>query len=182
MTMSHHQQATATPRALIVAGPNGAGKTTFSRLYLPHEGRCSTFINADLIAAGLSPFNPDKSAVHAAQIMVQAVADAVRRREDFAVETTLAGRSYIGRITAWKQAGYHVSLVFLALPSVELAIERVRLRVAQGGHDIPEAVIRRRFAAGWTNFQDTFRPLVDAWRLYDAGTTPPTLLAASSQP
>lgn len=139
------------PRALIIAGPNGAGKTTFSRQFLPREGHCPTYINADLIAAGLSPFDPAKSAIRAAKLMAQAIETAVQARQDFAVETTLAGRSYIGMISSWKRAHFQVGIVFLRLPSVELAIERVRLRVLQGGHHIDDSVIRRRFANGWKN-------------------------------
>jgi len=164
------------PRALIIAGPNGAGKTTFSRQFLPHEGRCLTFINADLIAAGLSPFDPARVAVQAAKIMATAINEAVAARQDFAVETTLAGRSYLGLIRAWKSNGYHVGIVFLRLPSADLAVDRVCLRVRQGGHDIPEPVIRRRFTQGWTNFTDLYRPLVDGWRIYDANEAPPQLI------
>jgi predicted ABC-type ATPase len=164
------------PRALIIAGRNGAGKTTFAKQFLPHEGNCLTFINADLIAAGLSPFAPELAAVHAAKLMAQAIGDAVAARIDFAVETTLSGRSYIGLIRAWKAAGYQLGLVFLRLPSADLGVDRVSLRVRQGGHDIPEPVIRRRFSQGWANFIDVYRPLADGWRLYDASETPPRLI------
>lgn len=157
------------PRCLIIAGPNGAGKTTFAREFLPAEGGCTTFINADLIAAGLEPFAPERAAIRAARLMAERIADAVARREDFAVESTLSGRSYASLIRSWRETGYRIGLVYLTLPSVELAILRVQLRVAQGGHDIPEAVIRRRFAQGWDNFQQLYRPLADAWQVYDAG-------------
>ena len=164
------------PRALIIAGPNEAGKTTFSRQFLPHEGHCPSFINADLIAAGLSPFDPARVAVQAAKLMARAIDEAVAERRDFAVETTLAGRSYLGLIRAWKSAGYHVGMVFLRLPSADLAVDRVSLRVRQGGHDIPEPVIRRRFDHGWTNFMELYRPLADGWRIYDANEAPPQLI------
>lgn len=108
--------------------------------------------------------------------MAQAIDAAVASRQDFAVETTLAGRSYLGLIQQWKETGYQVGLAFLCLPSADLAVERVRLRVQQGGHDIPETVIRRRFAQGWANFQDLYRPLVGAWQLYDARVLPPSLI------
>jgi predicted ABC-type ATPase len=169
-------------RALIFAGPNGAGKTTFAKEFLPQEGHCKTFINADLIAAGLSPFDPTKAAVQAAKLMARAIDTAVAERTDFAVETTLAGRSYIGLIQAWQSVGYRVGLVFLRLPSADLAVERVRLRVQQGGHDIPEPVIRRRFVQGWTNFTEIYRPLVDGWRLYDASALPARLIETGEQP
>lgn len=164
------------PRALIIAGPNGAGKTTFAKEFLPREGHCLTFINADLIAAGLSPFAPGLAAIPAAKLMARAINDAVAQRLDFAVETTLAGRSYITLIRQWQSNGYRVGLIFLRLPTADLAVERVRHRVRQGGHDIPEDVIRRRFVNGWANFTTLFQPLVDGWELYDASTMPPTLI------
>jgi predicted ABC-type ATPase len=170
------------PRALIIAGPNGAGKTTFAREFLPQEGRCLNFINADLIAAGLAPFSPDSASLQAAKLLAQAIDTAVAARHDFAVETTLSGRSYLGLIRAWRGAGYRVGLVFLRLPSADLAVERIRLRVQQGGHDIPEDVIRRRFAQGWANFQSLYRPLVDAWRLYDASELPVQLIESGENP
>lgn len=164
------------PRALIIAGPNGAGKTTFAKEFLPREGHCLTFINADLIAAGLSPFAPGLAAIPAAKLMALAINDAVAQRQDFCVETTLAGRSYLGLIRKWKSDGYRVRLIFLRLPTADLAVERVRQRVRQGGHDIPEDVIRRRFVNGWANFTTLFLPLVDGWDLYDANTMPPVLI------
>lgn len=170
------------PRALIIAGPNGAGKTTFAREFLPHEGRCRTFINADLIAAGLAPFAPETASLQAAKLMAQAIDAAVAARSDFAVETTLSGRSYLGLISAWKRAGYQVGLFFLKLPDVEMAVERVRIRVRQGGHDIPEVVIRRRFVQGWDNYQHLYRPLASDWRLYDASVLPPTLTESGQNP
>ena len=160
------------PRALIIAGPNGAGKTTFSREFLPQEGHCLAFINADLIAAGLAPFAPETAALEAARLMVRAMNTAVAGRQDFAVETTLSGRSYLGLIRQWQLDGYHVGLVFLRLSSASMAVERVRLRVQQGGHNIPQNVIRRRFDQGWANFQGLYRPLVNAWSLYDASEQP----------
>ena len=164
-------------RALIIAGPNGAGKTSFSREFLPREGHCPTYINADLIAAGLSPFDPTKSTIQAAKLMIQAIDNSVQARQDFAVETTLSGRSYIGMISAWKRSGFQVGIIFLRLPSVELAVNRVRLRVLQGGHHVEESVIRRRFTNGWKNFTEFYQILADDWRLYDASQTPPNLIA-----
>ncbi|HET6428394.1 MAG TPA: AAA family ATPase [Phycisphaerae bacterium] len=163
-------------RALIIAGPNGAGKTTFAREFLTGEGDCPTFINADLIAAGLSPFRPEMAAVEASRLMLEHVRRSVARRQDFAIETTLAGRAYLRMIPQWQEAGYWVDLLFLRLPSAELAIERVRQRVAQGGHDIPESDIRRRFDRGLRNFRDKYRYTVDAWQVYDASEWPPVLL------
>lgn len=170
------------PRALIIAGPNGAGKTTFAKQFLPREGGLTRFINADLIAAGLSPFAPETMAVRAAKLMVEAMGEMVRKRADFAIETTLSGRSYLGLVNSWQAIGYRVGLVFLTLPSPELAIQRVRLRVRQGGHDIPEDVIRRRFERGWLNFESAFKPLVDDWRLYDASVKPAFLIDKGKNP
>jgi predicted ABC-type ATPase len=155
------------PKIVIIAGPNGAGKTTFAREFLPNEAHCPDFVNADLIAAGLSPFRPETAAAHAGRIMLEEVAARVARRESFAFETTLAGRGYMRMIVQWRAAGYHVELLFLSLPSPEMAIMRVAGRVAQGGHAVPEDVIRRRFAAGWRNFRAHYMRLVDSWVLYD---------------
>jgi predicted ABC-type ATPase len=119
-------------RILVLAGPNGAGKTTFAREFLPDEAQCPTFVNADLIAAGLSPFRPDAAAMRAGRLMLELIADLVARGQSFAFETTLADRGYVRRISAWQAAGYHVTILFLALPSVDAAIQRVRERVAQG--------------------------------------------------
>ncbi len=166
---------------IIIAGPNGAGKTTFAREFLPQEADCPTFINADLIAQGLSPFRPEAAAVRAWRIMLEMIADCVRRGESFAFETTLSGRGYAQMFPGWKRAGYHVAIFFLELPSVELAFGRVADRVAQGGHDIPEAVIRRRFTAGRRNFLQLYKPLADAWRHYDNAGDKSVLLASSNE-
>ncbi|CAG0991181.1 hypothetical protein BURK2_02396 [Burkholderiales bacterium] len=140
------------PRIIIIAGPNGAGKTTFAREFLPNEAGCPIFVNADLIAAGLSPFAPELAAVKAARLMLEAIAGHAARRESFAFETTLAGRGYCSMIPKWQQRGYTIKLIFLALPHVEFALARVAARVAQGGHNISEIVVRRRFVAGLDNF------------------------------
>lgn len=163
-------------RILILAGPNGAGKTTFAREFLPDEARCPTFVNADLIAAGLSPFRPELAAMRAGRLMLELIGDLVARGESFAFETTLADRGYVRRIAEWQSAGYHVTILFLSLPSADAAIQRVRLRIAQGGHSIPEEVIRRRFTAGRTNFENLYKPLADAWALYDSSGRSPLLL------
>ncbi|MFP4106897.1 MAG: zeta toxin family protein [Phycisphaerae bacterium] len=164
------------PRAIIIAGPNGAGKTTFAREFLPAEGHCPTFINADLIAAGLSPFQPEAMAIEASRLMLERVRQMVAKREDFAVETTLAARAYLRMIQEWQSVGYQVELIFLQLPSPELAVERVRQRVAQGGHNIPEDVIRRRFDLGLDNLHHRYRTVVDAWQVFDASQWPPVLI------
>lgn len=163
-------------KVIIIAGPNGAGKTTFARTFLPQEAQCPRFINADLIAAGLSPFAPETAAIRAGRLMLAEIEACVRRGESFAFETTLAGLGYLARIKAWRAAGYRVSLFFLSLPEVEDAIDRVAERVRHGGHNIPEAVIRRRFAAGLRNLHDAYKSAVDDWALYDNLGESPILL------
>jgi predicted ABC-type ATPase len=163
-------------KIIVIAGPNGAGKTTFARAFLPKEAHCPRFINADLIAAGLSPFAPEVEAIKAGRLMLREIETCVVRGESFSFETTLSGVAYAKHIEAWRAAGYHVSLFFLALPSPEMAIARVAERVRQGGHDIPEPVIRRRFAAGRRNFEDRYRFVVDAWALYDNAGEEPVLI------
>ena len=122
------------PRVIIIAGPNGSGKTTFAREFLPAEGDCPTFINADLIAEGLSPFRPELMAVESSRLMLKRVRQMAAKGEDFAVETTLAGRAYLRMIHEWQTIGYQVELMFLQLPSSDFAVERVQQRVTQGGH------------------------------------------------
>ena len=165
-----------TKKIIIIAGPNGAGKTTFARSFLPEEAQCPRFINADLIAAGLSPFAPEAAALKAGRLMLAEIDECVRAGESFAFETTLAGLAYLGRIKQWQAAGYHVSLFFLRLPDAETAIARVAERVLQGGHHIPEAVIRRRFAAGLRNFESAYQPAVDAWVEFDNVGAEPMLI------
>lgn len=170
------------PKVIIIAGPNGAGKTTFAREFLPHEAGCPVFVNADLIAAGLAPFAPETAALQAGRLMLQELARHAAARTSFAFETTLAGRGHLPRIQAWKQAGYVVKLIFLQLGSPEEAVARVALRVRQGGHDIPQDTIRRRFKAGRRNFERLYAPMVDAWALYDNSGPEPVLLDWNETP
>jgi predicted ABC-type ATPase len=169
-------------KIVIIAGPNGAGKTTFAREFLPREAGCPDFINVDLISAGLSPFNPHRAALRAGRLMLQEIHRRVRSGEIFAFETTLSGRSYARLIPRWREAGYHVKLIFLSLPSADLAAARVSARVAQGGHDVPEEVVRRRFDAGLRNFEDLYRGLVSSWVLYDNSGPEPRLIASGDNP
>ncbi len=169
-------------KILIIAGPNGAGKTTFAREFLPNEANCPVFVNADLIAAGLSPFQPEVAAVRAGRIMMEQLHDYVRRGTSFAFETTLSGRGYARLIPQWRQAGYMVKLFFLQLPNLEVAIARVQQRVREGGHNVPEEVVRRRFHSGWRNFNDLYKPLVNVWFLFDNSDPEPVLLAEGVNP
>ena len=170
------------PRIVIIAGPNGAGKTTFAGEFLTNEADCPDFINADLIARGLSPFAPEKAAFEAGRVMLGLMAARVRAGRSFAFETTLSGLAYARRIPRWRRAGYHVKAIFLSLPSWELAMERVRTRVAQGGHDVEGAVVRRRFGRGLANFERVYKPLVDAWVHYDNSGPAPRLVDSGDNP
>lgn len=168
-------------RVLILAGPNGAGKTTFAREYLPVEGGCLQFVNADLIAEGLSPFAPEKAAIAAGKLMLDQIARLAAARQSFAFETTLSGRGYARLIPQWQAAGYRVELHFLQLADAEIAVARVKRRVQQGGHSIPEPVIRRRHAAGWANFAEVYKALVDDWMVYDNTGPSPVLIEEGSR-
>jgi predicted ABC-type ATPase len=145
-------------RILIIAGPNGAGKTTFAEEFLPNEADCPIFVNADLIAAGFAPFDPERATIKAGRLMLEEIFDHVRRRESFAFETTLSGRGYAQHIPVWRKKGFTVKLFFLRLTSPELAIARVQQRVKAGGHNVPEETIRRRFAAGLRNYEKIYKP------------------------
>ena len=157
----------ADKRIIIIAGPNGAGKTTLARELLLNEADCPIFINADLLAAGLNPLQPDRAAIPAGRMMLEMIDGCVRRGENFAFETTLSGRSYARMIPRWQAQGYWVKLMFMRLPSVEVAIARVQQRVLDGGHFVRDDVIRRRFHAGWYNFENTYRDLVDEWEILE---------------
>ena len=163
-------------KILIIAGPNGAGKTTFAGEFLPNEAACPEFVNADLIAAGLSPFQPDQVAFAAGRLMLGRIRDLVRAGKSFAFETTLSTRSYLRLIPHWQAAGYRVKLCFLRLPDADFAIRRVAQRVRFGGHDIPPATIRRRFERGWENLQSGYLGIVDEWAIYDASHAPVILM------
>lgn len=169
-------------RIIIIAGPNGAGKTTFALEYLPNEAGCSLFVNADLIADGLSPFDPGLVALRAGRLMLEEINRHARSGASFAFETTLSGRRYVQQIPRWRRSGYRVQLIFLQLQNEALAIERVAVRVRQGGHSVPEEVIRRRFKQGWRNFQNIYRELVDSWQVYDNSGERAELIEKGSNP
>jgi len=168
----------AQKKITIIAGPNGAGKTTFAREFLPREADCLDFINVDLIAAGLSPFDPDRAALRAGRLMLHEIQCRIHAGESFAFETTLAGRHYARLIPIWQRTGYRVRMIFLSLPTADLAVARVSARMAQGGHSVPEHVVRRRFTAGLKNFHNIFCRMVNSWALYDNSGPVPTLIAA----
>ncbi len=169
-------------RIIIIAGPNGAGKTTFAREFLPNEADCPIFINADLIAAGFSPFRPELAALKAARMMLEEITEHSKRGDDFAFETTLAGRTFLRMFRQWRRDGYRVELIFLALASPEEAIARVAARVAQGGHLVPDEAVRRRFFVGRDNFQTIYRQEVTCWWKYDNSGYEPKLIAQGTNP
>lgn len=164
------------PRCLLIAGPNGAGKTTFAREYLPNDARVLNFVNADLIASGLSPLRPELAAVAAARLMLEEIGRLVERRADFAWESTLSGLAHLRRLQAMKQLGYHLEIIYLRLASPRLALRRIAARVQQGGHDVPKADVLRRFARSRQHFETRYRPLADAWAVYDNSSRPPKLI------
>jgi predicted ABC-type ATPase len=165
------------PTVYVIAGPNGAGKTTFSSEFLPDFVNCREFLNADLIAAGLSPFAPETQNVRAGRLLLERIRELARDKQDFGFETTLSGRTYIRVLQQMQEQGYRVVLFFLWLPSADMSVVRVANRVRQGGHNVPEMDIRRRFQSGLRNLFQLYRPLVDAWWLYDASRLPPTVIA-----
>jgi predicted ABC-type ATPase len=166
------------PTAYVIAGPNGAGKTTFASAFLPDSVYCREFVNADLIAAGLSPFAPEMQAMRAGRLLLTRIKELAEARSDFGFETTLAGRGYVNLFNGLKRSGYRIILFFLWLPSAEMAVSRVAHRVRMGGHDVPEATILRRFEAGLRNFFRLYAPLVDTWRMYDGSPAPPSPIAS----
>ncbi|MDZ4846132.1 MAG: zeta toxin family protein [Chitinophagales bacterium] len=165
------------PRLFIIAGCNGAGKTTASYTVLPEMLHCNEFVNADEIARGVSPFQPEKAAFEAGRIMLNRIQELMHRKVDFAFETTLASKTYTHTILQAKQSGYEVVLVFFWLESSELAKKRVRKRVSEGGHNIPDAVIERRYLRGLKNLFALFIPLCDYWMIVDNSSNQPEIAA-----
>lgn len=154
-------------RIIIIAGPNGAGKTTFANQILVGDRASFPFVNADIIARGLNPDDPESEAFRAGRIMLQRIQELVERGESLAFETTLSGRGFARAIPGWQRLGYRVELYFLSLPTADMAVGRVANRVTEGGHNIPTDVIRRRFEGGLTNFHEMYKELVNYWVLYD---------------
>jgi predicted ABC-type ATPase len=172
----------AGPLVVVIAGPNGAGKTTTSTYLLHGTLAVSTYVNADVIAQGLSALEPESVALAAGRIMLARLRELAQARADFAFETTLAGREYARWLPTLRASGYRTHLVFLSLHSPELAVARVAQRVRLGGHHIPEAVIRRRFAAGLRNYFGLYQDAVDTWQLYDNTDQVHRRLIASREP
>jgi predicted ABC-type ATPase len=155
------------PSVYIISGCNGAGKTTASYTVLPEMLKCNEFVNVDEIAKGLSPFNPDKAAIEAGRLMLAKMDKLISQKVDFAFETTLSPRSYVNMVKKAKEAGYHVTLLYFWINSVDLAIERVKTRVIEGGHDVSVPVIKRRYRAGLLNLFELYIPVCDYWLIFD---------------
>lgn len=161
----------------IIAGPNGAGKTIFAKKFLPEYAGCLHFVNADLIAEGLSPFFPRNAAIKAGRIMLEKIHELANRGDDFAFETTLAGKSYIHFFKDLKKKGYYLNLFYLWIPDAELALARIKDRIAEGGHSVPAQDVRRRFIRSIFNFCHIYKPLMDSWLLFNNATEIPELIA-----
>jgi predicted ABC-type ATPase len=167
------------PRCIVIAGPNGAGKTTFAREFLAKDEGVTHFVNADLIAGGLSPLRPEIAALIAGRIFLAELDRWAKAREDFAFETTLSGQTHLSRLKRWKSSGYRIEIVFLRLASAQIAIRRIAERVKQGGHNVPTGDVLRRFDRGWKNFCTFYRSLADSWAVYDNSGERPQLIEKS---
>ena len=167
---------TTHPNCYIIAGPNGAGKTTFATEFLPLYANCRNFINADLIARGLSPFDPDAAMLRAGRTVLDRIAEFTEARTTFAFETTLSGRSYAPLLRGMKKAGFRLHMFYLWIPSPELALLRIRDRVVSGGHNVPERDVRRRFSRTLGNLFALYRPLLDTLHFFDNSSDTPRLI------
>ena len=165
------------PNLYIIAGCNGAGKTTASFTVLPEILDCKEFINADEIAKGLSPFQPEKVAIQSGRIMLKRIDELLTSKVDFAFETTLSSKSYVNTVKEAQENGYNVTLIYFWLNSVDLAKERVKVRVTEGGHNIPTEVIERRYKLGLENLFKLFIPIVDSWIIFDNSSNDSNLIS-----
>ncbi len=164
-------------KAYIIAGPNGSGKMTFARKFLPDYVKCPNFVNADLIAQGLSPFSPRTAAIKAGKLVLQQIHGFAAAGVAFAFESTLAGRAYINLFKELEKKGYKLHLFFLWIPNAELAIVRIKDRVAEGGRNVPSQDVRRRFKRSISNFFKLYQPLLNSWMLFNNAEVTPTLIA-----
>ncbi len=169
------------PNVYIIAGPNGAGKTTFARKFLPKYANCRVFINADLIAQGLSPFAPERAAFRAGRLMLEEIETQAERGEDFGFETTLSGKGHLEVIRGLKKRGFEANVFYLWVPDEELTLARIKERVSLGGHDVPKDVVERRFGRSIRNFFGPYRQLADHWILFDNSGAVPREIATSRQ-
>lgn len=165
----------------IIAGSNGSGKTTFAKQFLPEYVHCTKFVNADLIATGLSPFNPALAAIKAGKLVLEQIEEYSSQFVDFAFETTLSGKSYAIQIKKLKEVGYRVHMFFLWVPSPNLSISRIKERVLEGGHHVPSEDVKRRFKRSIVNFFDLYEPLLDSWMMFDNSQVSPQLIAEKNE-
>lgn len=165
----------------IISGPNGAGKTTASYSVLPKILQCKEFVNADEIARGLSPFNPESVSIEAGRLMLNRIKELLSRNESFSIETTLSTRSYFRLVEKAHQQGYEVTLLFFWLKSPEQAMERVAERVSKGGHNIPQDIIVRRYYEGIYNLFNIYMSIVDTWVLVNNSETPRSIIASGGK-
>ena len=172
---------TKTPSVYVVAGPNGSGKTTFAKEFLPNFANCPNFVNADLIALGLAPFNPKDASIRAGKLVVTRIHDFSNAGDDFGFETTLSGRTHLRMFRTLKEKGYRIHMFFLWVPGPELSLLRIKNRVAEGGHDVLMQDVRRRFPRSIANFFGTYVPFVDSWMLFDNSGAKPVLAAKSAK-
>ena len=169
------------PTIYVIAGPNGVGKTTFADRYLPDEARQVEFVNTDLIARGLSPYDPDAVAMDAGRIALGRIRQLIANKIGFTWETTMSGRSAAGWLREAKAAGFTLKCYFLWVRDVNITMKRIRFRVGEGGHNIPEYISKRRFLKTLQNFFQVYRPLFDSWKLYENDFGQPRLLAVQKQ-
>jgi len=166
-----------TKNVYIIAGPNGSGKTTFAKTFLPEYAKCPNFINGDLIAQGLSPFSPQQVVIKAGKLVLQQIEELSAKGVDFGFETTLSGKTYLKHFQNFKKKGYNLHLFFLWIPSSQLAIVRIKDRVAEGGHHVPKEDVKRRFERSIVNFFTVYRPLLNTWLLFNNSEKQPKLIA-----
>lgn len=164
-------------RLYVISGCNGAGKTTASFTILPDILDCDEFVNADEIAKGLSPFNPDSTNILAGRLMLNRMKSFLLKGQNFAFETTLSTKSYVKLLEQAKKSDYNITLLFFWLQHEDLAVKRVKIRVEEGGHDIPIDVIRRRYKSGLVNFFKLYKPIVDDWMFIDSSSTQYEIIA-----
>ncbi len=169
------------PKLYIIAGPNGAGKTTFAKEFLPNYANCSNFVNADLIALGLAPFSPSSVNIKAGKLLLSEIDNFIVHKADFAFETTLAGKTYVNLIKEAKSKGYFIHIFFLWIPSLQLAKERIKQRVKQGGHHVPDADVKRRLNRSLKNFFDLYMPLADAWDIFNSEAKPELVVKSNEK-
>ncbi len=169
------------PTIYVIAGPNGAGKTTFATEFLPDFVNCREFLNADMIAAGLSPFAPETQDVRAGRLLLTRIKELTTSKATFGFETTLSGRGYVRLFRKMRANGYRIVIFFLWLPSADMAVARVRARARQGGHNVPEPVIRRRYGNGLCNFFQLYRPIAHRVWLLDGSEYPPRKVAHENE-